>query len=82
MTLRPSHTRIAFWALAGLALLYEGASLAIGENATFSQYIWNASSNPFFVFAFGVLGGHFFFRKSKCESCGADPYIFPKEPRK
>ena len=77
--LGPRQTKIAFWLIAGLAALYEVAALAFGRDATISQYVWNASTNPFFVFACGLLAGHFFFRKSTCENCGRDPYVFPEK---
>lgn len=57
-----------------LALAWEVLALGWGANATISELVWNLSENTFFVFALGVLMGHFFFLKSKCVHCGKNPY--------
>ena len=74
MKLTPKHTAV-FMALAiGACLAYEALALTTGTNATISEWVWKMSGNPFFVFACGVLAGHFWFVKSRCVWCGKFPY--------
>lgn len=77
MTIGPKQTRIAMLALGALALAWEVVALACGESATISEFVWSVSENQLFVFACGMLAGHFFFRKRRCAWCGNDPFYRP-----
>lgn len=72
--LSPQHTVVVMSVLVGLALVWEILTLALGQNATISEFVWTLSENTLFVFAAGFLMGHWFFPKSRCVHCGKYPY--------
>lgn len=74
MRLTAKHTQVFMLVAVGLCLLYEVASLFMGQQATISELVWNASENTVFVFAVGFLMGHWFFPKSRCAWCGQYPF--------
>lgn len=78
MMLTPKHTALFMTLAIGACVAWEALALAFGQNATISEWVWNTSRNPFFIFACGILAGHFWFLKSRCVSCGKFPYR--KEP--
>ena len=71
-----TRTAVVFIALIFLALAWEAVGLGSGERAawTFSRLVWSLTDNELFVFACGVLAGHFFFPKTRCLHCGFLPY--------
>ena len=70
------RTAIVSVALIVLALVWEAVGLGSGEQTawTFSRLVWSLTDNELFVFACGVLAGHFFFPKTRCLHCGFLPY--------
>jgi hypothetical protein len=63
-------------ALIMLALLWETFALTTSEGSawTFSRLVWSLTDSELFVFASGILAGHFFFPKTRCLHCGFMPY--------
>lgn len=74
MTLGPKQTSIFMAVAIGLCLVYEALALTFGTKATISEWVWNTSRNPFFIFVCGMLAGHFWLLKSACVHCGKFPY--------
>lgn len=70
------RTAVVTLVLIVVALAWESFGLATGESGawTFSRLVWSLTDNELFVFASGILAGHFFFPKTRCLHCGFLPY--------
>lgn len=71
--LRASDTGRVMVGLIGLALIYEVMTLAHGDQATISEWVWTMSTNPLFLFAAAFQLGHWFYPKGSCAHCGSKP---------
>lgn len=71
-----ARTAIVSIVLILLALAWEAIGLSSGEQTawTFSRLVWSLTDSELFVFACGILAGHFFFPKTRCLHCGFLPY--------
>ncbi len=73
MRLQRRQTAVVMAVLVLVALVWEGLTLAFGQQATISELVWGIRS-PLLPFVAGVLVGHFWFPKGACVHCGKYPY--------